>query len=173
MTIKQHVQQEMEQTRVRFLALLNSIPESDYGLPTDNPAWTVGDALYHITLGPRALAFEIWMIIHFRGLFQFGMNIFPTKLFDQVNAQFTKRGDRVSRQSLTEAYGKSHAAIRSRLRRTQEADFSRSATYPADFSSELKGEVTVERLFRHVKEHFEAHALQVEKKRVGRNENHL
>lgn len=123
MTIKQEIQQELEQTRVRFLALVNSIPESDYSLPSKNSAWTIGDVLFHITLGPRALAFEIWMIVHMRGLFQFGVKFFPSKLFNQVNTRFARRGERVSRQSLTKAYGRAHAAIRSRLRRTRGSGF--------------------------------------------------
>ncbi len=163
MTIKQDIQQEMEETRVRFLALLNSIPESDYSLPTDNPAWVVGDILHHITLGPRALAMEIWMTLHMRGLFEFGMKIFPSKLFNRINEKFAQRGERVSRQSLTKAYGKSHAAIRSRLRRTREEDFIKSVVYPAGFVSDLAGEITVEHLFRYVKKHFEAHAIQTKK----------
>ena len=163
MTIKQDVQQEMEQTRVRFLALVNSIPESDYSLPTKNSAWAVGDVLHHITLGPRSLAYEIWMVVHLPGLYQFGMKFFPSKLLNQVNARFAKRGEQVNRQSLIKAYGKAHAAIRSRLRRTREVDFSKSVTYPVHFISELSGEVSVERLFRYVKKHYEIHAEQLGK----------
>jgi hypothetical protein len=161
MTIKHEIQQELEQTRVRFLALVNSIPESDYPLPSKNSAWTIGDVLFHITLGPRALSSEIWMIVHMRGLFQFGVKFFPSKLFNQVNTRFARRGERVSRQSLTKAYGKAHAAIRSRLRRTREVDFSKSIIYPTEFISDLSGEVSTERLFRYVKTHFEIHAEQL------------
>lgn len=143
-------------TRERFRALLDSIPESEYELPTDNPAWTVGDILFHITLGPRALAFEIWMIVHARGFFQFVMAHFPSRLFNRVNAWFGRRS-RVSRQGLLKAYEAGHAIIRSRLRRTREEDFSKSVVYPASFVAEIAGEVTVERLFRYVKGHFEVH----------------
>ena len=163
MTVKQEVQQELEQTRMKFLVMLDSIPESDYSLPTKNSAWTVGDVLYHITLGPRALALEVWMIVHVRGLFQFGLKYFPSGLFNQINARFARKGERISRQSLMTAYGKAHAVIRSRLRRTREADFSKAVAYPAGFVADLTGEVSVERLFRYVKGHFESHALQLRK----------
>jgi hypothetical protein len=46
-----------------------------------------------------------------------------------------------------------------------EADFQKSVVYPAEFVSELAGEVTVERLFRYVKEHFDIHAEQINKAR--------
>lgn len=159
--IKQEIEEELEATYARVIALIESIPETDYSLPTDNPAWTVGDILFHITLGPRALAFEAWMITHMRGPFQFGMRRFPSRLFNRGNAWFGRQGKRVSRQGLLKAYGKAHAVIRSRLRRTREEDFAKSVVYPTDFVSELEGEVTVERLFRYVAGHFEAHERQL------------
>ncbi len=154
---RQEIEQELERTYLRVVTLIESIPESDYSLPTDNPAWSVGDILFHITLGPRALAFEIWMIVHLRGVFQFGMRHFPSGMFNRVNASFGRQGKRVSRQGLLKAYGKAHAGIRSRLRRTREEDFGKSVVYPADFVSELEGTVTVERLFQYVTGHFEVH----------------
>ena len=158
---KRELEDELERTYERFVMLVESIPESDYALPTDTQGWKVGDLLFHITLGPRALALEIWMILHARGLFQFGMRHFPSRMFNRVNALFGRQGKRVSRQGLLNAYGNAHAVIRSRLRRTREEDLTHSVIYPAEFVAELAGEVTVERLFRYVKGHFEAHAGQL------------
>lgn len=152
---------EIRETREKFLALVDSIPEADYGLPTDNPAWTVGDILYHITLGPHALSFEIWMIIHARAVFQLGMNIFPSKFFNKINARFARRGNRINRQMLIKAYGAGHAGIRSRLRRTREEDMQKSVVYPAELEPMLAGECSVERLFHYMQDHFEAHARQL------------
>jgi hypothetical protein len=163
MTLKQILAQELQDTHEKFLALLESIPESDYSLPTDNPAWTVGDSLYHVTLGPKALSFEIWMITHMRGFFHLGMKFFPSKLFNRVNAVFARRGNRINRQRLIKAWEAGHASIRSRLRRTQDADFQKSVVYPPEFVSELSGEVSVERLFRYVKRHFEVHSRQLKR----------
>jgi len=161
MTLKQSLAEEIHETHKKFLALVNSIPETDYALPTDNPAWTVGDVLYHITLGPQALSFEIWMIIHARWLFQIGINTFPSKFFNKVNARFARRGNRINRQMLIEAYEAGHAGIRSRLRRTREEDMNLSVVYPADLEAMLAGECSVERLFHYVKDHFEAHSKQL------------
>ena len=153
---KQEIEQELEETYQRFIVLVESIPEADYGLPTNNPAWTVGDILYHITLGPRALALEAWMIVHARVWFQFGMRHFPSGLFNRVNAWFGRQ-NRVNRQGLLRAYGKAHTVIRSSLRRMREEDLVKWVVYPDDFVSDLKGEVSVERLFRYVTGHFEEH----------------
>jgi hypothetical protein len=161
---KQEIELELEETHRRFIALVESIPESAYNLPTDNPAWTVGDILFHITLGPRALALEAWMILHVRGMFSFVMKYFPSGLFNWGNALFGRQGKRVSRQSLLKAYGSAHAGIRSVLRRAKEEDFSKSVVYPQEFVSELAGEVSVERIFHYVKGHFEVHESQIKRK---------
>lgn len=155
---KTELEKELDETHRRFIALLESIPEADYPLPTNNPAWTVGDILYHITLGPRALALEIWMTVHATGLYNFLMRHFPSRFFNKVNAWFgSGRSQRVNRQSLLKAYGKAHTTIKSGLRRTREEDLLKVAVYPLDYVSDLKGEVSVERLFRYVTGHFEEH----------------
>lgn len=61
MSIKKELANEMEKTRRDFHHLLDSVPEALYHHPSDNPAWTIGGVLYHISLGPTALLFEIWM----------------------------------------------------------------------------------------------------------------
>lgn len=155
---KQELEHELEETHRRFIELVHSIPEENYSMPTDNPAWTVGDILFHITLGPRALALEVWMTVHATGLYNFMMRHFPSRLFNSVNAWFGRgRSAQVSRQSLLKAYGKAHAVIMSSLRRTREKDLGKTAVYPLDYVSDLKGEVSVERLFRYVTGHFEEH----------------
>lgn len=155
---KQEIEQQLDETHRRFIELVNSIPEEHYSLPSDNPAWTVGDILFHITLGPRALALEVWMTIHMPGLYNFLMRHFPSRFFNRVNAWFGRgRSERVSRQGLLKAYGKAHAVIKSELRRTREEDLGKIAVYPPDYVSDLKGEVSVERLFRYVTGHFEEH----------------
>lgn len=154
---KADLEKELDETHRRFFALVESIPEADYPLPTENPAWTVGDILYHITLGPRALALEIWVTIHAGGLYNLLMRHFPSRFFNSVNAWFGNRRRRISRQSLLKAYGRAHTVIKSRLRRTREEDLLKTAVYPLDYVSDLKGEVSVERLFRYVTGHFEEH----------------
>lgn len=161
--LKQDLEQEMEETYRRFAVLVGSIPEEDYSLPSKNPAWTVGDILFHITLGPWALALEVWMIAHAGRFFGLVMRNFPSRLFNSINAWFgRRRSRRINRRGLLKAYGRAHTVIRSSLRRMREEDFSRSVAYPPDFVSDLAGEVTPERLFRYVKGHFEIHKMQLE-----------
>lgn len=151
----------LDNTLSRYTELVNSIPEADYALPTENPAWSVGDILFHITLGPRALAVEIWMMRHAPKTYQFLMNTFPMKLFNWGNALLGKQGRRFRRGRLLKAYEAGHARLRSALRRLKEEDLSRSLYYPEDFVSELAGEVSIERLLQYASEHFEMHKKQL------------
>jgi hypothetical protein len=158
---KQELERELDETHKRFISLVELIPEPDYSLPSNNPAWTVGDILFHITLGPQALALEVWLTLHARGLYQLAMRYFPSRMFNRLNAWFGNRKRRISRQGLLKAYGQAHTAIKSRLRRVREEDLVKSVVYPVDYVSDLAGEVSVERLFRYVKGHFEAHEAEL------------
>jgi hypothetical protein len=155
----------LDNAREEYLRLLESVPESDYSKASGNEAWTVGDVLFHITLGPRALALEAWMILHARGVFQLAMNFFPSRTFNRVNAWFARRDTRgLSRDRLAKGYEKGHAALRSVLMRAGEEQFAKSVIYPQEFVSELAGEVTVERLIQYAFGHVELHAKQIRAK---------
>jgi len=162
-TLKEELAKELEAARLGFHQLLDSVPEAFYHHPSLNPAWTIGDVLYHITLGPPAIRLEIWMIRRARGLFQLAMNNLTSSIFNKSNALFARRPKRITGQSLLTAYEAGHAGIMSSLRRTREDEFQKSVRYPESFVRELAGEVTVERLFRYVKVHFEIHAEQIQK----------
>jgi len=162
MSIKKELADEMKITRQNFRHVLDSVPEDLYSHPSDNPAWTIGEVLHHITIGLPALQFEIWMIRHARRLFQLGLNGFPSKLFNKINAQFARRNKIPTRRGLAKAYENGHAGIMSSLMRASEGDFQKSVIYPAEFVPELAGEVTVERLFHYVKYHFDIHATQIQ-----------
>ena len=161
MTLKAELAHELEITRQNFHHLLDSVPEALYAHPSDNPAWTIGDVFYHITLGPPAIRVEIWMMCHVNKLFQLVMNDGTAKVFNWGNALFARQGGRFSKRTLSNAYEKSHARIIRALEHTNENDFQKSIVYPALFVPEIAGEVTVERLFRYVKLHFYIHAEQI------------
>lgn len=164
MGVREQLAEELEAARAGFHHLVISVPERAYSHPSDNPAWTIGDVLYHITLGPPALQFEIWMIRHVPGIYPLVMNPFVTNLFNRINAIFTGRPKRIHRQMLIQAYEKGHAGLVSSLNRMGEEDFQRSVIYPPEFVSDLAGTVSIERLFHYVKGHFDAHEAEVQKK---------
>ena len=163
MSIKEDLVQELETARQGFHHLLDSVPETFYHQPSDNPAWTIGDVLYHIPLGPPAIRLEIWMICNARGLFQFFLNDFTANLFNRGNALFTRHPKRITRQGLLKAYEAGHAGLLSSLKRMEEKDFQKAVIYPESFVPEIAGKVSIERLFRYAKNHVDIHAEQIHK----------
>jgi len=161
MGLQEDLAQELETTRQNFHHLLDSVPEALYVHPSDNPAWTIGDVLYHIALGPPAIRVEIWIIRHAPWMFQ-ALNDTTSKIFNWGNALFARQPKRITRQRLLKAYEAGHAGLMSSLRRVREEDWGKSVNYPEVFVSELAGVVTVERLFRYVALHFDLHAKQIE-----------
>jgi hypothetical protein len=166
MSIKEDLASELESTRREYLQLVESVPEELYGNPSANPAWTIGNVLYHITLGPPAIRTEIWMIRHASWLFSAFLNNWTSVVFNRGNALFARHPKRITREILFRSYEHGHAGLMTSLRRMEEADFSKSARYPASFVPELAGVVTVERLFRYIRLHFEVHARQI-RERLG------
>jgi hypothetical protein len=162
MELKEQLAQELEATRQNFHHLLDSVPESLYSHPSDNSAWTIGDVLYHITLGPPAIRFEIWMLRYAPWTFK-ALNNTTSKIFNWGNALFARHPKQITRQTLTKAYENGHAGLMSSLKRLRAEDFTRSVTYPEVFVSELAGEVSIERLFRYVSLHFDVHAEQIQR----------
>jgi len=160
MGLKEELTQDLESARLGFHHLLDSVPEAVYSHPSDNPAWTIGGVLYHITLGPPAIRFEIWMIRHVPWVFK-ALNNSTSRLFNWGNTLLARAPSRITRQTLTEAYEKGHTGLMSSLKRMQEDDFARTVSYPPEFVAELAGEVSIERLFRYIKLHFDVHAGQI------------
>jgi hypothetical protein len=161
MGLKEDLAQELESTRQNFHHLLDSVPEALYNHPSANPAWTIGDVLYHLTIGLPALHFEIWMIRFTPWMFK-TLSDTTSRIFNWGNALFARQPKRITRQRLLKAYEAGHSGLISSLRQVREEDFRKSVSYPEAFVSELAGVVTVERLFRYVTLHFEVHAKQIE-----------
>ncbi len=164
MNLKEELTAELESTKREYIQLVDSLPVDSYGHPSGNPAWTVGDILYHITLGPPAILTEIWMVRHASWLFGTFLNNGTASIFNRVNAWFARRRIRITPQLLIQAYERGHAGLLASLQRMPETDFSKSVRYPDSFVTELAGVVTVERLFRYIKLHFEIHERQIREK---------
>lgn len=160
MGLKEDLAQELEVTRQNFHHLLDSVPEALYTHRSANPAWTIGDVLYHLTIGLPALRFEIWMIRSTPWMFKI-LNDTTSRIFNWGNALFARQPKRITRQRLSKAYEAGHAGLMSSLRRVREEDFAKLVNYPAAFVSELAGVVTIERLFHYVTLHFEVHEEQI------------
>ena len=161
LSTREELRREIEATRTAFHQLLDSIPVDAYSLPTDNPAWNVGQVLYHMSLAPRLLGEDAKMIRGQSRLLRVVPAIVPRGLFDWLNKQWTRyRGRNPSPAFLAGEYDKAHAAALRALAEVDDSDFQLRVHYP-DWDPLLSGEVTLERLFHYVKAHFDSHAGQL------------
>ncbi|MDX1378509.1 MAG: DinB family protein [Anaerolineales bacterium] len=162
MNLKEDLTQEMEVTRQDFHHLLDSVPESFYSHPSHNPAWTVGEVLFHITLAPRFLTADLRMIIGQAWISKVIGLVMPKSVFDKLNEIFTRRwaARNMNREKLKRSYDKAHENAMRALKSLNEADFQKSLEYPA-YDELLGTVVTVEGLFRYIKIHFDTHAGQI------------
>lgn len=164
MSTRDKLHLEIENTRLAFHNLLNSTPEDSYDLPSDNPAWTIGEVLYHMSIAPRFLGMDVRMIINHNWIFRLIPVIIPRKLFDWLNMRLTRFGARnLSPEFLAREYDQAHAATLRALTQVADSEFDEQVHYPG-WDPLLSGEVTVERLFHYVKDHFELHAAQIQGK---------
>jgi hypothetical protein len=162
MNTRERLRQEIEDTQNAFHALLEAIPDESFSLPSDNPAWTVGQVLYHMSIAPRMMVLDVQMIGGQRWIYRLIPIIVPKKVFDWLNARLTRYGARrLSRQFLSDEYDRANDAILQILDSLSEADFSRSQPYP-DWDPLLSGEVSMEYLFGYIKRHFDSHKAQIQ-----------
>jgi hypothetical protein len=161
MSIRDELFQEINDTRTQFQKLLDSIPETAYDLPSDNPAWTIGEVLYHMSIAPRLLIRDVRMIVGQNWLYRLVPLVFPKRLFNWLNETLTRyKARNPSREFLTAEYEKAHRITLKALSEVSDKEFEKSVFYP-DWDPLLAGEVTLEKLFHYVKAHFESHAKQI------------
>lgn len=155
---KKQIHQELEETRTAFHQLLASIPPEQYKLPTSNPAWNVGDILFHMSLAVRFMPADMKLIRR-----QKGMPRPPAFVFNKLNEWYTKYGGRkATPEYLAAQYDQAHDGLIEVLETIREDEWELGADYPG-WDPMLSGFVTIERLFHYAADHFEAHAEQLVK----------
>ena len=167
MALKDELRLELIETRDNFHALLAEIPDTAFSQPSDNPAWTIGEVLFHMSLAPRFMTTDLRIILTRPWLARMFAAFVPVPLFDRVNDFYTRFGARnLNRRFLQEQYDKAHQRALKALDALQESDFQSSVLYPR-YDPQLSGYVTVERLFRYLKLHFDSHAGQIRERLDG------
>lgn len=158
--------QELEATRLAFHQLLQSIPANRFAAPTLNPAWNVGQMLFHMSVALKFLPADVALIRRSGRLPRY----VPAFLFHWLNKQYTRWGGRRPTHAyLATQYDKAHALTLTALRRVAADEWQNGADYPG-WDPMLSGFVTLETLFHYPARHFQAHAAEVQKA-VGRDNN--
>lgn len=156
MTMREEIRTELEATRVAFHKLLDSLSDEDWHKRSGNPAWTIGEVLFHMTLAPRLLPNDVRLIRGGRSAPKL-----PAFLFHRLNIIVTRVGARkLTRQVVGEKYDAAHEGVLEVLETVEAGEWSKGVEYP-EWDPLLSGNVTMERLFRYLALHFEVHAEQI------------
>lgn len=147
---------ELEETRQRFYALAAELSADDWRRPTSNPAWNVGEMMFHITVAARFLPGDVWLIRRLGRVM-----LPPAWVFHRLNELVTRRmGRRYTHMTISQAYDEAHAAALRALETIRESDWAKSAVYPG-WDPLLSGRVTLADLFHYVARHFDHHAAEI------------
>jgi hypothetical protein len=137
MSIKDELRAEIMQTPEAYHNLLAEIPDEAFSRPSNNPAWTIDEVLFHISLTPRFMIADLRVITGRPWLAKVFVTFVPAALFHRLNEFFTRHWSRnLDRTFLAEQYDSAHKRA-------------------------------VERLYRYIKLHFEVHAAQIQERLHG------
>jgi hypothetical protein len=146
---------ELEETRRAYHALVAQTPAAVWGSVTSNPAWSVGELLYHIIIAVKFLPTDISMLRN-------GRFITPSKtLFDKINKWYTKWAARKhTPRTLLAEYDKAHTTVLCLLETIKDEEWHLSGRFP-DINENLSGEHTVQDMFQYLTRHFKEHEAEI------------
>lgn len=154
--LREKIQRELEQTRQEFHQLLSEISEEDLDRPSLNPAWTIREVLYHMSLAPRNLPSDVRLIRRLKWVPKF-----PAGPFNRLNDYMTRRGARgLDKVVLGKTYDQAHSSTLQVLKSVKDEEWQLGADYP-NWDPMLSGYVTLERLFYYITLHFKAHSREI------------
>ena len=166
--LHQALRAELEASRQAFHALLATLAPADWTRPSLNPAWTIGEVLWHIAgylfLIPQQL---VWLQT---GTFPDQSQRSADEL-NRGNVQQTRAGAKAQTLiSIAQAYEEGHALTLAALRRVRDDEWPigvRMADMGPTFTGEYR---TIETLFRYHARHFAEHAAQIPRGSIPMNE---
>jgi hypothetical protein len=150
---------ELEATRQEFHALLATLNADDWDRPSQNPAWTIGELLWHITS---------YLLVIPQQLIWLQTNTFPAPFttdadtLNEGNEQQTREeAQRQTFASVAQAYETGHAITLAALDTVRDHQWQLGVRMP-DMGPTFTGEYrTIEALFRYHARHFAEHAAQI------------
>ena len=157
MPLKEQLRTELEETRQAFHHLLAEVTADDWDLPSNNPAWTLGEMMYHITVATQNIPADVAILRKVPWL----PNP-PIGLLHLLNGPLTRWGaGQYPRERLLEKFERDHANLLALLDTVQEDEWEKGRAYRAYDPPLLEGFVTMEDLFHYQKYHFEQHAKDI------------
>ena len=152
---KDAIRTELESTRSQYHDLQNSLSEEDWNKKSGNPSWNVRQLMWHLAW---ANAYTMQGVESCRK--GKGTNP-PNWIADFGNTWITRIGSRgATPESVGEKYDESHAKMLAALEGVSEDEWQKGARV-------FNQDVTIEKIFRDIPEHFKEHEADI-KKGMGR-----
>ena len=146
---REAIRAELEATKAGYHELLASLSEEDWKKKSANPAWSVGQLMWHLA----------WAMGYFPGSVERcrtgkGMNP-PSWLMDPVNTLITRLGSRsATSESVGDKYDQAHALLLASLDGVQDDEWQKGVKSFGAYN-------TVETIFSQASKHFEEHRADI------------
>lgn len=149
-SLREVIRTELENNRNAFLALLDSLADSDLPRKSANLPWTVRDILFHIVLSLEYVPREVRAAQRRQNLLPM-----PQVIYDPINVLMTKLGAlRQNCESLRRRYEAAHLLILQLLDTIQADEWSKNTRF-------FYVEASIEMLFRRQVQHIAEHIAQI------------
>ena len=167
-TTKANIRGELEATRARFHALLNSLSAQDFQRQSLNPGWTNGEILAHMAFGfiivdvllpmtrlwgklPKGTSKPFaWLLNFFTGVFNW---------FNMLGAK--GQGKVFTQKRIAKIFDHTCFSLLKKINSIQEEEWKHGMYYPTKWDSNFEEFMTLEKLFYYPVIHFNFHAEQI------------
>lgn len=166
--VRAELRLELESLRAEFHELLDSLSDEDVRRRSNNPGWTNGQILFHMTFALmllRILAPMVrlwarlprWCSRAFAGTLDFG-----TPLFNWFNELGARGGGRVySGERVARRFDAAHRSTMRMLDRIKDDEWQAGMYYPSRWDPLFGSYMTLEDVFRYPARHFRFHIDQI------------
>jgi hypothetical protein len=146
---RDEIRRELEETREGYHELLKSLSPEDMKKKSGNPAWSVGQLMYHLAWAGGFTAQGVQQCRKGKGLNP------PRGIADFLNTWMTRIGSRgATPETMAAKYDEAHQKIVDMLETVQDDDWAKG-------SRQFGRMMTVESTFRSQKEHLDEHRADI------------
>lgn len=147
---REPIRAELEQTQPDFHTLLGSLSDAERRRRSGNPAWTVGQLMWHLASSVGFIAGGIKSARRGRGFNP------PAFLANRLNTLITRWGSRrATRRSIADLYDAGHAKVIAALETIRDDEWVKGARNFGVYRTVADG-------FHSVKEHFDEHQADIQ-----------
>ena len=166
--IKGQILEELQNARVTFHKLLDSLSAEDFHKQSLNPGWTNGEILAHMTFGFIIINVLLPMARLWGRLpkgsskwFAWSLNAF-TGPFNWINALGARgQGKFFTRQRVGKIYDQAYFSLLRKIVSIHDDEWEHGMYYPTKWDSNFNEFMTLEKLFHYPVIHFNFHMTQI------------